>query len=191
MNIHLSNFGWRMCVVKKHCHFRSIIRVFTQQILVFFYSYNKHMIVINVTALKEGSVMDKMWRKGKGTLCCVNNGLKIFWTASRKVTPTSNLWQYSLDNNAFCWKALISPSEDFSILLYLVKIALGQFFLTRASVFLSVQNYWFKAFPVSHRHITKKFNAITEELEKVPDWLTTGTTYLLPKSGDSKEVRNY
>jgi hypothetical protein len=24
-----------------------------------------------------------------------------------------------------------------------------------------------------------------------PDWLTTGITYLLPKSGDSKEVRNY
>jgi hypothetical protein len=42
-----------------------------------------------------------------------------------------------------------------------------------------------------HRHITKKFNAIMEELEKVPDWLTIGITYLLPKSGDSKEVRNY
>ena len=53
-----------------------------------------------------------------------------------------------------------------------------------------IQNHWLKAFPVSHRHITKKFNAITEELEKIPDWLTTGITYLLPKSGDSKEVRN-
>jgi len=30
-----------------------------------------------------------------------------------------------------------------------------------------------------------------EESEKVPDWLTTGITYSLPKSGDSKEVRNY
>ena len=27
--------------------------------------------------------------------------------------------------------------------------------------------------------------------EKTPDWLTTGITYLIPKSGDSKEVRNY
>ena len=26
---------------------------------------------------------------------------------------------------------------------------------------------------------------------KAPDWLTTGITYLIPKSGDSKEVRNY
>jgi hypothetical protein len=30
-----------------------------------------------------------------------------------------------------------------------------------------------------------------EELEKVPDWLTVGITYLLPNSRDSKEVRNY
>jgi phosphatidylinositol kinase/protein kinase (PI-3 family) len=30
-----------------------------------------------------------------------------------------------------------------------------------------------------------------EELEKVPYRLTTEITYLLSKSGDSKEVRNY
>ena len=30
-----------------------------------------------------------------------------------------------------------------------------------------------------------------EEPEKVPDWLTTEITYLLPNSRDSKEVRNY
>jgi len=37
----------------------------------------------------------------------------------------------------------------------------------------------------------KNFNAIIEEPEKALDWLTTGITYLIPKSGDSKEVRNY
>jgi len=30
-----------------------------------------------------------------------------------------------------------------------------------------------------------------EEMEKVPDRLTTGITYLLSKSRDSKEVKNY
>jgi len=54
-----------------------------------------------------------------------------------------------------------------------------------------IQHYWLKAFPSTHRHITENFNAIIEEPEKVPDWLTTGITYLVPKSGDSKEVRNY
>jgi len=53
-----------------------------------------------------------------------------------------------------------------------------------------IQSYWLKVFPVSHRHITKKFSSIMEVHEKVPDWLTTGITYLLPKSGYSKEVRN-
>ena len=54
-----------------------------------------------------------------------------------------------------------------------------------------IQNYWFKAFPPTHRHIAKNFNAVIEEPEKTPDWLKTGITYLIPKSGDSKEVRNY
>ena len=39
-----------------------------------------------------------------------------------------------------------------------------------------IQNYWLKAFPATHRHITKIFNAIIEELEKAPEWLTTGIT---------------
>jgi hypothetical protein len=54
-----------------------------------------------------------------------------------------------------------------------------------------IQNYWLKAFPSVHRNITKNLNAIVEEPEKIPNGLTTGITYLLPKSGDSKEVRNY
>jgi hypothetical protein len=37
----------------------------------------------------------------------------------------------------------------------------------------------------------KNFYAIIEEPEKAPDWLTTGITYLVPKTGDSKEVHKY
>ena len=51
-----------------------------------------------------------------------------------------------------------------------------------------IQNYCLKAFPATHRHITKNFNSIVEEPEKTPEWLTSGITYLIPKSGDSKEV---
>ena len=29
-----------------------------------------------------------------------------------------------------------------------------------------IQNYWLKAFPATHRHIAKNFNAIIEEPEK-------------------------
>jgi hypothetical protein len=44
---------------------------------------------------------------------------------------------------------------------------------------------------VHFKNITENFNAIMEELEKIPDWVTTGITYLLPKSRNGKEVRNY
>jgi len=44
-----------------------------------------------------------------------------------------------------------------------------------------IQNYSLKDFPATHRYITKNFNAIIEEPEKAPDWLTTGITYLIPK----------
>jgi len=37
--------------------------------------------------------------------------------------------------------------------------------------------------------LQKKLNAIIEEPEKTPDWLTIRITYLIPKSGDSKKVR--
>jgi len=49
-----------------------------------------------------------------------------------------------------------------------------------------IKNYWLKDFPATHRHITKNFNAIREEPEKATNWLTTGITYLISKSGDSK-----
>jgi hypothetical protein len=54
-----------------------------------------------------------------------------------------------------------------------------------------IQNYWLKPFPAAHRHITKNFNTIMEEPDMIPDWLTTGITYLLPKARATKDVRNY
>jgi hypothetical protein len=54
-----------------------------------------------------------------------------------------------------------------------------------------IPHYWLKAFPATHIYITKFFNTITEEPKQMPDWLTTGITYLLPKSGETKEQKNY
>jgi hypothetical protein len=60
--------------------------------------------------------------------------------------------------------------------------------LTRISGNNQIQNCWLKAFPSAHRPITK---TIMQERENFPGWLTRGITYLPPKPGDSKEVRNY
>jgi len=39
--------------------------------------------------------------------------------------------------------------------------------------------------------ILKNYNEIMEKSEEIPDRLTTGNIYLLPKLGDNKEVRIY
>jgi hypothetical protein len=54
-----------------------------------------------------------------------------------------------------------------------------------------IPKYWLKAFPATHSYITKFINTIIVELKEMPDWLTTGIMYLLPKSGDTKELENY
>ena len=54
-----------------------------------------------------------------------------------------------------------------------------------------IHKYWLNAFPATHRHITKNFNAIIEEPEKATYGLIVGIIYLITKSGDSKEVSNY
>jgi hypothetical protein len=54
-----------------------------------------------------------------------------------------------------------------------------------------IPNYWLKAFPATHSYITKFINTTIEEPKQMPDWLTAGIMYLLPKSGDTKELKNY
>jgi len=43
----------------------------------------------------------------------------------------------------------------------------------------------------SSSNAPKNFNAIMAEPKKIPECLTTGITYVLPQSGDSKKIRNY
>jgi hypothetical protein len=54
-----------------------------------------------------------------------------------------------------------------------------------------IPNYWLKAFPATHSYIAETFNIQIEEPKKMPEWLITGITYLLPKSEDTKERKNY
>ncbi|PNF13578.1 hypothetical protein B7P43_G19014 [Cryptotermes secundus] len=54
-----------------------------------------------------------------------------------------------------------------------------------------IQNYWLKAFPVTHSYIVEAFNKIIEKPQQMPEWLTTGITYLLPKSKNTMDPKNY
>jgi len=54
-----------------------------------------------------------------------------------------------------------------------------------------IPNYWLKAFPATHSCIMKIFITMTEEPKRMSDWLTTGTTYLLPISYGAKEPKHF
>ncbi|PNF19358.1 hypothetical protein B7P43_G06722 [Cryptotermes secundus] len=54
-----------------------------------------------------------------------------------------------------------------------------------------IQNYWLKEFPVMHSYIVEAFNKIIEKPQQMSEWLTTGITYLLPKSKNTMDPKNY
>jgi hypothetical protein len=85
-------------------------------------------------------------------------------TDSMNWMPTKTTETTSLFSKTYKWK---SPGSD------------------------QIPNYWPKVFPATHSYITKFINTIIEEPKQMPEWLTTGITYLHPNSEDTKEPKNY
>ena len=54
-----------------------------------------------------------------------------------------------------------------------------------------IQNYWMKQLTILHPYYAKSFNRIIEGEEQTPDWLTKGTTHLIPKSEDTDQPNQY
>ena len=54
-----------------------------------------------------------------------------------------------------------------------------------------VPNFWLNALSSSHVTFTRLLNEIMENPEKAPKWMCEGTTYLLAKSNDTKDPKNY
>ena len=44
-----------------------------------------------------------------------------------------------------------------------------------------ISNFWFKQLIATHKHIVEIFNKLIEE-DSIPEWLTAGVTYLMPKN---------
>ena len=42
-------------------------------------------------------------------------------------------------------------------------------------------NFWLKQLTATHKHIAQIFNKLIEE-DSIPEWLTAGVTYLMPKN---------
>ena len=54
-----------------------------------------------------------------------------------------------------------------------------------------VPNFWLNALSSSHFTFTRLLNEIMQNPEKAPKWMQEGTTYLLAKSNDSGDPKNY
>jgi hypothetical protein len=44
-----------------------------------------------------------------------------------------------------------------------------------------ILNFWLKQLTATHKHIAEIFNTLIEE-DSMPEWLTAGVTYLIPKN---------
>jgi hypothetical protein len=53
-----------------------------------------------------------------------------------------------------------------------------------------IPNFWLKHLTATHKHIAAIFNKLIEE-DPLPEWLMAGVTFLIPKSENTKNPKNY
>jgi len=53
-----------------------------------------------------------------------------------------------------------------------------------------IPNFWLKQLTATHKHTAKIFNKLIEE-DSIPEWLTEGVTYLIPKYEYTGNPKNY
>ena len=54
-----------------------------------------------------------------------------------------------------------------------------------------VHNFWLKYLTSMHKQLLEAFNEILKEPHNMPRWMTEGTAYLLPKSTETRNPKNY
>ena len=54
-----------------------------------------------------------------------------------------------------------------------------------------IPNFWLNCLKSTHKQMALNFTNILQNLETAPEWLTEGTTYLLPKSQETQNPKNY
>ena len=54
-----------------------------------------------------------------------------------------------------------------------------------------IPNFWLSAFHETHTRLTQLYNLIITDPKQIPQWLVNSITYLLPKSDDTNNPKNY
>ena len=53
-----------------------------------------------------------------------------------------------------------------------------------------IPNFWLKQLTATLKHIATIFNKLIEE-DQIPEWLTAGVTFLIPKNENTENPKNY
>ena len=53
-----------------------------------------------------------------------------------------------------------------------------------------IPNFWLTQLTATHRHIAAIFNKLTGE-DQIPEWLTAGVTFPIPKNENTENPKNY
>ena len=53
-----------------------------------------------------------------------------------------------------------------------------------------IPNFWLKQLTATHKHVAEIFNTLIE-VDSIPEWLTAGVTYLIPKNEYTGNPKNY
>jgi hypothetical protein len=53
-----------------------------------------------------------------------------------------------------------------------------------------IADFWLKQLTATHKHIAALCNKLIEE-DQIPEWLTAGVTFLIPKNGNTENPKNY
>ena len=72
-----------------------------------------------------------------------------------------------------------------------LRFALGKSHKWKSPGIDKIPNFWLNSLTEVHENLKNSFNKIITSVENVPDWLTEGITYLLPKSNDTRNPKNY
>ena len=54
-----------------------------------------------------------------------------------------------------------------------------------------IPNFWLNVFHETHTRLTQLYNLIITNPKQIPQWLVNGITYLLPKSDETNNPKNY
>ena len=53
-----------------------------------------------------------------------------------------------------------------------------------------IANFWLQQLTATHKHIAALFNKLIED-DQIPEWLTAGLTFLIPKNENTENRKNY